>query len=319
MLSKRSRSGFCAAPVMLLLVSIIAFASASAYAEADATWLQIDKFKVSMPASVGHDQFVLEGQFNMPLTLDSTGEALVIESTDVTLNIDSSWSEVFPADSWRRVGASRQFVARQDHVLAMVTFFVKGSSKCLFKFIGSQQSLNGNIPGMPSVPVELQIGTLFDETVTAEMKGQHRLFKLDSVGPEPQFFIRSLLIERDANSVGGDRMAFTGVLFVDGGFNPASDDVTLTVGTYELVLPAGTLKSNGRNMSKHLGKTPGDGTLFARFDSKTGQLVVMAGKLDLSAVTRDVEVGLTVSGHDGAAWAYTLTAAENGPQTVLKY
>ena len=188
-----------AAVVTVLAVCGMAIAAAPAYAMAKPTWVRVDKLTISTPAADGHDSFVVQGSFALP--------PMTIEATDVTLNIDGFSAEM-PAAQWKRAGTTNSFTGRNNGVTGQLTFWVGGSSKCLYKFTGSLQTIKGSLTGYPNLPVTLSVGAIFSETVTAVVATNpaETLYKLSTLrasGGGSLFLVDKVAMTRNLKETAG--------------------------------------------------------------------------------------------------------------------
>jgi len=273
------------------------------------TWLQIDQLRISFGPTEGRDSFVLRGTCNMwpegtpPKT--------------VTLNLDSTWSVVMDASSWKRVGRTSTYAAKVSGVTGRLTYWSKGTSKCLFTFIGSRQDLQADLPNLMNVPVRLRIGDSFDETMTTRLTLRGRVAKLTSVDMQPIFWVDKVSFTERPFASSRDGLLFRGRVFLQGAFDPTSDGLAMTVGPYSFSVPAGNFTSAGRTL--HFAAPTPHGKLTVRLNTRTGALTVAARGIDLSEATVSTRVSLAVTNHDGTSWDYGVLMARNGMGTRFRY
>jgi len=277
---------------------------------AEVSWLEITKLQIGLPASVGHDSFVLQGTCNVWPSGVAPGT--------LTLRLDSTWSLVVGASSWKRVGKSNVYAAKQGGVTCKMTYWVNGTSKCLLQFNGSRQTLRGLLPNPSNIPVRLQIGSDFDETVMAVMMVRNHVAKLSSVGPLPLFWVQKLAMTRNRRQANHDALSFSAMVFLAEAFNSTSDRITLNIGPYEIPLPAGTLPV-AKNGIMRYSRTAGKGRLTFVINVKTGALKVTATGIDLSSAASVTHVSLSIANHPGADWDYGFLTAVNKTGTIYRY
>ena len=275
--------------------------------EMDPSWLEITRFRMGLPPSSGRDSFVLEGRFNLWPNANAP--------ETVRLNIDN-WSLVVDAASWKRAGNSSVYTCRQGGVTCKMTYWVLGTSKCLLQFTGIRQTLRASLTNPNIVPVRLRIGTGFDQTVVANMQGENPV-KLSSLRP-PLFCTQSLMIRRKLNRVARDRFAYKGKLLLEQPFSPAADSLTMRIGPYAISIPAGTMAPPKKGIVKYTARTV-HGRMTLRLNRKTGAFTVNAKGVDMSAVTLDTELSLSITNHPGADWTYKLLLARNKAGTLYGY
>jgi len=276
---------------------------------AELSWLQIDKFHLGLPASTGHDSFVLEGSCNMwPYkTAPQT----------VTLNVGTTWSVTMDSASWKKVGKAGTYTCKANGVVAKLTYWSGLSTKCLFSFTASKQILKDSLPDLQNVPVRLRIGSGFDETVPVRLTLKGHTAKLASVGPQPVFWIDKVTLTRKLSASGRDSLLFKGRLFLQDAIDPETDAVTMTIGPYAISIPAGSF-TESRNGLKYTAATP-HGKLKVQLNTATGVLSVTATGIDLSTATDMADVSLSITNHDGTDWDYGLVMGVNKTANVYKY
>jgi len=308
--------------------------SGPAYAADDAVtqFLTVDKLRMSQGRGEGHDSFSISGTFNMEV--ESTDNN--IAAHDVSLSI-GDWSADFPAESWKRAGKSHRFTIRQDNVVGQVEYWVANSSKCTFKFTGVKQWLDlglgnddteGDVDGLAGyvdgdeetwqMPVDLQIGD-FDAGMTLEMRRSGlTLSKLDVSDPMPCLMLKSLKIVRNLKTANRDSMVFSGVVLLnEESFDPTTDAVTVDVGPFHFVVPAGSLTVSGGHF-RYKGTPTGGGKAALSVDGRNGRFTIVASKLNLEGLTADAQVHMLFE-NAGAEWFYGITMQVNKKQTSFKY
>ena len=228
------------------------------------------------------------------------------------------WSVTVEGPDWTPVGKSNVYKFKEGDVSGKFAFLVRGSTKCIFSLNATRQTLQGHLPDWPNVPVRLQCGEDFDETLTANLAVNGTTGKLSSVGPLPLFCTEKLTVKRNLRLSGHDTLSYSGKVFLDSDFDPSEDGLEMHIGPYELLLPAGTMYSPASGVARYTALTP-NGKLALTLNNKTHALTVTATGVDMSAVTRIMEVSLSITNHPGAAWNYGLRMATNITNTAYTY
>jgi len=134
----------------------------------------------------------------------------------------------------------------------------------------------------------------------------------------PRFYTEHLVLTRKLSLAGHDGFAFKGKVFLDSDFDPAVDGVTMHVWPHQILLPAGTMGPAKNGVVKYTALTA-SGKMTFQLNNKTHALTVTATGVDMSSVTQDIEVALSITNHSGADWNYELFMAKNNAGTVYKY
>ena len=272
-------------------------------------WMQIDRFQVGLPDTTAHDSFALRGSCNV--------WPIGTPPQTVTLNIDSTWSVTIGAASWTRMGKTNVYTCKANGVVAKLTYWSGGSTKCLFTFTASGQTLKGNLPDPQNVTVRLRIGSGFDESLTTRLVLRNHTAKLVAVTPRPVFCIDKVTLTRNFYGPNRDRLAFKGRLFLAEAFNPATDSLTMTIGPYDISLPAGSAVATATGF--RYAAATSYGRLTVQLNSATGILSVSATGANLSAATTAAHVALSVTNHPGADWDYGVVFGVNKAGNIYKY
>jgi len=273
-------------------------------------WLQIDRFRMGLPLATGHDSFALRGSCNTWLDAGTLPKA-------VTLRI-GNWSVAIPASAWKEVGTFNVYTCAQDGILGKMTYSVNGTTKCLFQFSASKQTIQGNLPDFPDVPVRLQVGDGFDETLTIRMTVTNHLAGMSSIGSLPLFCVQKLTMARNLKQPNSDALSLSAKLLLSEPFNPALDGITMNIGPCSIPVPAGTLQVVRSGVLRYSTPTA-KGRLTVVFNVKAGALNVLANGIDLSTLTPDTHVSLAIDNHSGADWNFALFMAVNKAGTVYRY
>jgi len=275
----------------------------------DQSWLDVTGLRVTQPGPDGRDSFTLRGTFNMPLGQDAPGE--------VILSLGEGWSVTIDSTSSKKAGSSNVYTFNKDGVSGRVTYWVKGTTKCLFSFSAHGQTLGTGLVNSTDVAVRLQVGDGFDETVGVGITVNGHTAKATSFAL-PHLSIGAVSVVRNLKKSGRDSVTFSGKAFIGGDLDPALDGVTMNVGPYAIELPAGTIGAARNGQITYRTATP-HGRMIFRFNNRTHALTMTATGVDLSAMSTDTHVSLTVENHEGADWEYGLGMAKNKKGTTYKY
>jgi len=217
--------------------------------------------------------------------------------------------------SWTRLGKTNVYTCKQGAVTGRITCRVNGSSKCLFKFTGLKLTLQPDITSLPDVPVRLQLGDDFDQTVVARgMTVKNHAARMTSAGPLPLFYIEKLTVIRNLKQAGRDSLVFKGRLFLSTPFDPNADALAMDVGPHSILVPAGAWVKAGNGLRYKPTRQ-----LTVQLIPTTGALSITASGIDFSAVTTGTHVSLSVANHAGADWDYGFLLSVNKAGTVYKY
>lgn len=330
-----------AALAVILAAFLTLCAAGPAYAADDSVtqFLTVDKLRLAQGRGEGRDSFSVSGTFNMQV--ESTDNNLT--ARNVTLSI-GDWSADFPAESWKRAGKSHRFTIRQGNVVGQVVYWVGNSSKCTFKFTGVKQSLSlglwegdegegdyeeiagfedegeGEEEETYEVSVNLQVGDSFSSGMLLEMRRSGlTLNKLDVMDPMPCLILKSINITRNLKTANRDNMTFSGVVLLnEESFDSSVDSVTVDVGPFHFVVPAGSLTISGGRYFKYRGTPDGGGKAALSVDGKNGRFTIVASKLNLEGLTADTQVHM-LFGNVVAEWQYGITMQVNKKQTLFRY
>jgi len=290
-------------------------AAAWAVVPVEETWLNVEKLVGTVRPDAQHngqgkDSFVIAATFNCEP--NSFGP-----STDVTLSMDEL-DIVIPADQWQKKGNTEKYLAQTPAYTAQIDYWIKGSSRCELKMSARNQDIMNNVPNMPDLPMELVIGVVFDEAVTAHMSDSGGAARMMELGPEPLMVIDSLMVKKNPSLVGKDSLVVTGRCMAEG-FDPSVNGVFLALEGYSVEIPGGAITElpNGKDVS-FKGVIDGANVSFKAYYSTRFSMVIT--NADLSSVT-DLSVALRIAltGVPDAAWGWALDLQSNKPGTVLKY
>jgi uncharacterized repeat protein (TIGR03803 family) len=273
--------------------------------------LRIDKVQLGLPPTAGHDSFLVQGSGNRWFGPEAP--------ETVTLQLDSGWSVVFPASSWKRSGTTDVYTSAVGDVTGKMTYWAKGTSNCLFSFAGKLQTLQGRLPRLPVLPVTIGMGANFGETVTAEVVVKNHAARLSTIGSPPVFWVDRVVMTRNLRSAGRDTLSLGGRLYLAGDIDPASDSITLNAGPYTLSLPPGTLPAAVDGVIRYAAPAGASGRLALQINGRTHALTLKATGLDLSSLTGVTHVSLSIANHPGASWDYGLFLAANKAGTAYRY
>jgi len=281
---------------------------------AEPMWLDLDILQGHIdPKKIGNDNFVMKGSFNLePGTLDPA-------TSDVTLRVDE-WELTIPGADWHKKGKTNKYMAKASNVTAQIEYWVKGSSRCKFAFIGVKQDLQSSSPNYPNLEVELQVGTVFDESLTAVMVDRGTAFKMGPDAVESTFIVKSLHVVKNKKSAGHDSFVLVTRVIVEEEFDPATNDVDIEVGNYLVHVPAGTLviPTDAKGFS-YRATLPDGGKLRLSVIFETGKMTVGVTNVDLGVFGSPTTVRFRMSAIPEANWARQLWLVTNPGQTSYKY
>ena len=298
--------------VLLLLVVAAPSVQASAVRQ---NWININTFNFVVHKASGHDTFLLKGSFNLaPNSIDSTSEVILTIGTGV---FDYTSGTLAP------VGKSGKYKGSIGNVAAEIDYWVGGTSRCNFTFVGSKQDLP-SIIGPDATSIELQVGDDFDESAEVDIyarfnsstvTGKMRYFQLDG---NATFVVDSLRVIRNLHKSSADSATLVGHMW-DQSFDSAADDVTIIIGTFQATMPAGSLSGTAATKTRrYRGALPGGGNIAVTGD-QNGKFTMVVTGVDLSSITNPAEVVLRLTGGITQTWAYDLTLKVNTGQTLYTY
>ena len=270
--------------------------------------IRLDYLRLSLPQN-GRDSVALRATFNKCLTTDIPRK--------VTVTIDN-WSLVMDVSSWKRVGKTNTFVCKEGDVSAKITYYVKGTSRCLFSLTASRQAIQDKLPNIPSLPVKLKLGPDFGKTAIAEMSVTGSVATMTSRGPMPVFLVDKLSVTRNVREPAHDAFRFNGRLFLTRDFDPATDQFHMNVDGFHFAIPAGTMPAAKGGVIGYSMPTA-NGTLNLRLDFRSHALAVNATGVDLSSITPESVIVLTITNHADATWYYGLLLGTNKSGTAFAY
>ena len=299
--------------VVAVLGGILASAEeAQAPVPPEETWLGIDIFRASgNPRVTGKENFLLVGTFNLP------PQPLDFASTDAVLTIDN-WSVTIPEASWTNKGKSKQWKAKVGYVNAQIEYFVAGSSKCKYRFNATNQDLRNNWPSMPELPVRIQIGTVFDEWVIAEVDSSPSSVKLDSVGPSPRAVIDTASI-KSSPKLNKDGI-LVGMRLNLEGFDPAVNGLWMQFGSVAAeILPGELTDAKKGNVIRFKKEIFGVGKLSLMASTKTGKTTIALTNLEMPVIDNPMVMQFQATNLPGAFWRTKIWMSVNKPGTQYRY
>jgi hypothetical protein len=315
---RRSAPGIALLSVAMLAVLLT---PANAFGFARPTYVVVDKLNIALAPSGGNDSFAVQGSFNMPVA--------TLESTDVTLTLASNYSIPIPAAAWKRVGKSNTFVGGAFGVTGSMTFWKKGSSKCDFKFTGSKQSLAAYLPSSApaNVSVELEIGPLFDQTLTAVLNiskdGRH--YSLNTLGPDRFYVLRKVTVTRNLKKTHKDKALYVSNLYSATPYDPATDPLAITVGPVTLSIPAGTITppAKGNTLKYQTAFLGGGKATLTINNTESARFTLMLTDVDLSSMDQNAEISLDLRKPAdfplGPVWIDDVTLTTNRSGSLMTY
>ena len=282
------------------------------------TWLNISKMKAVVPQDADavnyNDSFMIQGSFNI------AKDSFVPADQDVTLT-SGTWSKTFTKDMWRRLGSSGKYKAFFEHVSIQIDYWVGGSSRCNFSVVGTKQQLTGTTPDYPTIPVRLQVGT-FDETSDVQMQEETTAPSMVRLGSGPVMAVDTVRVTRSPKD-SRDTLTMTGRAYGTEGFDAAVDDMTIELGGFSIVIPAGSItqSADGKVFSYRGTLATEERVAFKVVRvGETGKFTLSVTQADLSSLAG---TGRAQYQHGRLAlelhWNYEVTFQENKTHTAFKY
>jgi hypothetical protein len=312
----KRRTGISVLAAAVVVAVVMGF-SAAAWAgaiEVQETWLNVQKLVGTVHPDAlhngqGKDNFVIAATFNCEAY--SFGP-----STDVTLSLDEL-DVVIPAAQWKKVGKTEKYIAKTPDYTAQIDYWINGSSRCNLKMSARNQDILNNMPNMPDMPVELVIGSVFDEAVTAHMSESIGGARMMELGPDPIMVIDTFMVKKNLRLAGKDSLVITGRCMATA-FDPATSGIGLELEGYSVLIPAGAIteSSNGKSVS-YRGVIDGGNVSFKADDTTKFSTVIT--NIDLSSVTGPCTLVVYMNGVPGAGWGWALDTQSNRPGTIIKY
>jgi hypothetical protein len=309
------------AAVVFAALAVVGFAASELQAriDYDSQWLGIDSFtmKAGDAVSFGKESFIIKGTFNLePNSIEST-------AADMTLSV-GSWVVKFAPSSWTCKGTGKPCKAKtaDGNMTANIQYWIGGTSKCKYTFTAKKQDLRDYVMlGVDSadVPVRLQIGAEFDESVTADCKVRGTTVRYMTLAPQPCCIVDKVQVKNGAAAL-ADVIVVSGRLNVDSYDTDVNGTEVLVWGQYCGILPGEIWSMHGKIASI---KKTFDGTKKLSFsvNVNTGKFTMTLSKLDLLPVSLDpLVVGIAVTGGtNGGFWAFGVWTKANRKGTVYSY
>jgi hypothetical protein len=218
------------------------------------------------------------------------------------------------------VGKSGKYKAVVNHISAQIEYWAGGSSRCNFTFVGTKQQLNGSTPDYPVIPVRLQVGAQFDETMRVLLPENPKSASISMLrmAEDPSFSPDSIRITRNLKVANRDTFTMTAHIWADA-FDPAANDITFDLASLHVVVPAGTIvfAANGKSFSAKM-TLPGGGKFTLKGVPGTGKVTWTATGVDLSALNASDVLSLSM-GYPEATWVGGLTFQVNKTGTIYKF
>jgi len=306
------------AAVVFAALAIVVFAAGESQARPLYTqWLGIDSLtmKIGQPLPEGKESFTMTGTFNVePNSIEST-------SADLTLSV-GTWSVNFGPSSWTCKGHSKTCKAKSidGSVTASIQYWINGTSKCKYTFTAKKQDLRSHLDygggDYVEIPVELQIGTGFDETVIAQCNVKGSTVRCAWLGPMPHFILDKLQVVT-SKAASRDTIVVRARSNID--FDPSLNGYEINVcGETVQIFPDDPWTLHGRIAS--IRKTF-DGTkkLAYTINIETGKFTFTLSKLDLTTVDNPLILTFTLTGPGAASWPCEVRVSTNKKGTVYSY
>jgi len=307
------------AAVVLAAVAVIGLAAAESQAMImyDTDWLGIDSLtmKIGSPIAFGKESFIIRGTFNLqPNSIEST-------AADLTFTV-GSWAVNFPPSSWTSKGLGKPCKAKSvdGNITVSVQYWINGTSKCKYTIAAKNQDLRSYVmyaEDWAVVPVRLQIGTAFDESVSADCWKKGPRIWSGCMLPQPHCIVDKVQV-RNVPAAGGDAVVIKGRLNLHQFDGDVTGVIIRACGQTAQILP-GEWSMHGKTATV---KKTFDTTKKLAFSVgvSSDKLTITLSKLDLSPVSTPLGISIQVSGgaNDGY-WAFAVWPKANGKGTVYTY
>lgn len=278
------------------------------------TWLVIDTLQGKVDdTKPGKDSFLLKGYFHCaPESFDPT-------ASDVTVAIDNL-AITIPADQWKKQGQNK-FTAKYSGVSAKIDYWVKGSGRCSFLFVGTNQTMGPNVPNFPVLPVRIAVTPSIDLTVLASMEEFGSVSKMDMLGPLPLYVVDKMEVKRNPKAVGKDAYKLWGRVFMDDSFDADVNGILVSVaGKMTEILPGELVMPESGNKIK-FNKTFADGSkILLEANTETGRIFISVSNVDLSGFANPQAVYFLITWMDDATWGFRVQLQQaNKAGTLFKF
>lgn len=261
-------------------------------------WLVISSLQGKTDeTTTGKDSFLLKGYFHCePDSFDPA-------AGDVTVAIDD-WNVTIPADQWKKQGQSK-FKAKYSGVTAQIDYWVKGSGRCNFTFVGTKQTLGANVPNYPDVPVRIAVTPSVDFTVTAHMEDFAAVSKMTELKPLSFFAIDKIEVKRNPDTAHKDAYKIWGRVFLVGNYDPSVNGIYVSMGEDGTAIMPGEIAIPASGNKIKFNKTFPDGRkLLLQVNTDTGQMYLFVKDVDLAAFTNPPWVIFYISNMVDSLWGY---------------
>jgi hypothetical protein len=304
---------------LFILVFVLALACFAGRAEAVPIptvdkWLVIDALQGKVDETKpGKDSFLLKGYFHCtPESFDPT-------TSDVTVAVDNHVITI-PAGQWTKQGANK-FKAKFSNVSAQIDYWVKGSGRCNFMFVGTKQTMGTNVPNFPVLPVRVAVTPSIDLTVLVSMEEFGSVAKMDTLGPRPLYVINKIEVKRNFKAVKKDAYKIWGQLYLSEEFDPAVNGIYVSLGPSAVEILPGEVTSPASGNKLKFAKMFPDGTKIAvDANTETGKILVMVSNVDLSGFSNPPTAYFAITAMDDAAWGFvTYLQKANKTGSLFKF
>ena len=168
--------------------------------------------------------------------------------------------------------------------------------------------------------MELQIGSVLDESLTVNVTQRGQMASMGAAGPDAVLALDSMTVTRNLKKANSDSAKIAARIWGVTDFDPSTQDMAIDLGSAHLVLPAGSILTakNGKTAG-YKGALPGGGKIALTINNVTSKVAITITKADLSGVTDHCAFGLDMVGTASGRWSYDLYLQENKTHTAFKY
>jgi subtilisin-like proprotein convertase family protein len=267
------------------------------------------------------DRFRVQGSFTMP---QRTPQQLRDAFGSVTLG---GVNDGVSASSFRRIGRSMRFIARDSRNRLYLNCFIGGSSKSKYEAGGKRRNLS--IPQGGLIPVRFFLGASrsaawVDGQLGALTSKRGDVYRYGVSTADPEFFVDLLSYNLPRGQTGGDSLRLVGRLRGAGAarYSPSEHALELDVGDVIITLPPGTLQPDGKRVfrAKNLELENG-GSANVSFAEDRGVLTVAVRGADLGLARRQtaVRIAARIPQLPAASWLYSIDLQRSRNGSVLRF
>jgi len=285
----------------------------------------LDKLTMWDRAKRSADRFRVKGSFTMP---QRPPRQLRAAYGSVTLGgANPSSFEGVAYSSFRRIGRSTRFIARNSQSRLYLNCFIGGSSKSKYEAGGKRRNLSIAQGGL--TPVRFFLGSSrssawVDGQVGALTNKRGIVYRYGVRTADPEFFVDVLSYNLPRGQTGQDSLRLVARLrgAGDARYSPFSDALELAIGDVIVALPPGTLQPDAEGLfrARNLPLDNG-GVANVSFADDRGVLTVVVREATLGAARRQdtVRIAARIPRLPAANWQYSMDLQRNRDRSVLRF